>query len=70
MSNEERTRELEKHVIERQETYDQLPASSTEHDQVLHELEDALHHLAEHTGTSIEQLILDLEHRYMLNISY
>lgn len=70
MSNEERTRELEKHVIERQETYDQLPANSTEHDQVLEELEDALHDLAKHQGTTIENLIPDLERNYMINIAY
>ena len=58
MSNEERTKELEKHVIERQETYDQLPANSTEHDQVLEELEDALYNLADHTGGSIEDLMV------------
>lgn len=70
MSNEERTRELEKHVIDRQETYDQLPTSSTEHDQVLEELEEALFDLAEHTGQGVEELIPPLEREYMLNISY
>lgn len=70
MSNNERKRELEKRVIERQETYDQLPAYSTEHDLVLEALEDALHDLAEHQGTTIENLIPDLERNYMINIAY
>lgn len=69
MSKNERTQELEKHVIERQETYDQLPANSTEHELVLEELAEALHDLAEHTSTSIDDLIPDLERRHMLNIA-
>ncbi len=70
MSKNERTRELEKRIIERQETYDQLPANSTEHAMLLEEIEEALHELAEHTSTSLDDLIPDLERRHMLNISY
>lgn len=70
MSKNERTRELEKRIIERQETYDQLPANSTEHELLLDELAEVLHELAEHTSTSLDDLIPDLERRHMLNISY
>lgn len=70
MSTEDRIRQLEKRIIERQETYNQLPAFSTEHDQLLEALEEALFDLADHTGASIDDLIPALERRHMLNISH
>lgn len=70
MRNNDRTQDLEKKVIERQETYHQLPSSSLETEQILEELEEALTDLAEHTGQDIENLIPKLEHKYMINIAY
>lgn len=70
MSKNDRTRELEKHIIERQETYDQLPANSTEHELLLEGIEEALYDLAEQTGTNLDDLIPGLERRHMLNITY
>lgn len=67
MSREETTRHHEQRVITLQTAYDELPATSTEHDRIL---EDALHDLAHHTGNTIESVTADLEHRYMLNISH
>lgn len=70
MSREETTRHHEQRVITLQTAYDELPATSTEHDRILEDREDAHRDLARHTGNTIESVTADLEHRYMLNISH